>query len=306
MEVVLDPTKVVDFNAIDVCALKIKVKYCVDDGVHMEQVRASTARGLPSLPIQLPLKITYEPIAVACSGPTLKNTWEELRKFTKIISCSGANDFLIERGIVPTYHMETDPRPHKSLFVAKPHPEVKYLIASCCHPKVFDSLEGAQVFIWHVLSTKDDSSLYREEDWILTGGSNVGLRAMVMARLLGHITVHVFGMDCSADAQAFHAIAHPNAPKDKARRIVKVGDRHFVTTEVYLEYARQFFWETLLLSDTHFTLHGDGLLQNLAAMKLSSFEYQQQRMAELQARGEKSLSIAYRKGNSGGEHSQAA
>ena len=294
MEITLDPTKVVDFNTIDVCALKIQTKYCIERDVHVEQVKATLERNLPTIPVVL--DTTYDPIAVACSGPTLKDTWHEIKKFSKIISCSGAHNFLIDRGIIPTYHMETDPRKHKSMFVKKSHPDVKYFIASCCHPAVFDALEGAQIYVWHVLSGKDTDILYRDGDWILTGGSNVGLRALVMARLLGHTNVHVFGMDCSSDPYGFRANYHPNEPKDKARRVVRVGDREFVTTEVYLEYARQFFWETSILSDTNFTLHGDGLLQNLATLKIVDPEQVKKRMEDLQERQGKSTSIAYRKG----------
>lgn len=303
MEVILDPTKTVDMNEIDVCDLKITTKYCVDTDIHKQQVISALQRNLPPIPVVM--ETTYNPIAVVCSGPSLKETWETIRKFDKIISCSGAHDFLIERGIIPTYHMETDPREHKAKFVANARKDVKYFIASCCHPAVFDALEGYEVYIWNVLTNKDEDALYREGDWVLTGGSNVGLRALVMARLLGHTVVHVFGMDCSADEDGFRAGPHPNPIKEKAKRFVKVGEQTFTTTEVYLEYARQFFWETLLLGDTNFVLHGDGLLQNLAVSKVTDPEQIKKRLAQLKAQQDKPNTIAYCKGKgNSGNHNQ--
>jgi uncharacterized Rossmann fold enzyme len=283
---------VIDLTNADIADIKIKTNYCISQDLHDKQVQETIARGYPAIPATN--NVTYDPIAVVCSGPTLKDTWEEAKKFSKIITVSGAHDFLVERGVIPTYHMEADPRPHKSLFVKKPQTDVKYLIASCCHKEVFDSLENHDVRIWHILgmeSYRTIPSIYPRGSWVLTGGSNVGLRALVMARVLGHINIHVFGMDCSA-GEAFHANAHPNEPKPKAYREVVIGERRFRTTEVFLEYARQFFKETMMLPDTQFTLHGDGLLQNLAIKKMTDPVEFQKRIEQLQSKVGKVSTIA--------------
>jgi uncharacterized Rossmann fold enzyme len=284
---------VLDLSANDISDLKVTTKYCVEQDVHDHQVKLSIGRGYESIPASEQIK--YDPIAVVCSGPSLKETWSEVKKFSRIISCSGAHDFLIERGIIPTYHMEADPRKHKSLFVKNPHKDVQYLIASCCHPAVFESLDGYNVKLWHVLgkeTANEIPAIYPPGHWVLTGGSNVGLRALVMARVLGHTNVHVFGMDCSSDTKQFHANAHPNEPKNKAHRCVKIGKREFVTTEVFLEYARQFFKEIAMIPDTQFVLHGDGLLQNLAVQKFSDPEEVKKRMIEMQSKIGKAVTIA--------------
>jgi hypothetical protein len=80
-------------------------------------------------------------VAIVAYGPSLKHTYQYLRTErktfgTKIVSVSGAHDFLIERGIVPDYHIEVDPREHKAWFTRNPHPDVTYWPASCCHPKL--------------------------------------------------------------------------------------------------------------------------------------------------------------------------
>ena len=287
VKTIVDPTETLNLTERDIADFRTPVKYCVSQDEHMAHVRAAIARGYPSIPAAR--ETTYDPIGIVCSGPSLKETWPEVRKFSKVMSCSGAHDFLIERGIPPTHHIETDPRAHKAVFVQSPHRAVQYLIASCCHPAVFDALAGHDVRLWHVVQGEDERllpSIYPRGHWLLTGGSNAGLRALVLARVLGFTNIHVFGMDCSGDEATFHAneTQHPNEPKDTKRRTVKVGDRIFTTTEVFLEYARQFFSEIEKMPDVHFTLHGDALLQNLAVQKLNDPEAIRKRLAALQAK----------------------
>lgn len=290
---IVDPTTILDLTDRDICDFRTVTKYCVTQDIHEANVRSSIARGYPSIPAAT--ETTYNPIAIVCSGPSLADTWTEVKKFSTIMSCSGAHSFLLDRGVIPSLHLETDPRSHKAEFVKHPHPTVQYLIASCCDPSVFDALTGHDVRIWHVLGNYEERMLptmYPRGHWLLTGGSNAGLRALVMARVLGFTNIHIFGMDCSSGPETFHANDHPNEPKGKARRTVRVGDRIFVTTEVFLEYARQFFREILMLPDVTFMLHGDGLLQNLAAQKANDPEAIRRRILDVRARANTVSTIA--------------
>ena len=258
---------VLDLTTMPVEEVDAKVKYVATPEEHQANVRASVALGFPSLQRG---ELTSEPIAVVCSGPSLKTTLQEIKHFNKILTCSGAHRFLLDHGIVPTWHMEGDPRAHKAVFVRRPHRRVQYLIAASCHPKVFEVLTGYEVKIWHTLM--DATHLlgqdhYPPGHWVLTGGSNVGMRALVMARLLGYTDIHVFGMDCSAE-KSFHTGDHPNEPGKDKWRTVKVGAQSFQTTTLFLSYAKQFFHEMIQLPDVHATVHGTGLLQALIQAKL--------------------------------------
>lgn len=274
--------EVLDLSQTDILDMKIDTKYCVERNIHDAHVKVAEANYYPSIPAAMsPADTKTEPIAIVCSGPSLKNTWEEIRGFTKILSCSGATDFLVERGIVPTWHMETDPREHKATFVQNPHPDIQYLIASNCHPKVFQALRDYDVRLWHVLGSENHRGIYETHSrnhWVLTGGSNVGLRALVMARVLGFVDMHIFGMDCCGDeGSVFHTGFHPNEPKKDAIKIARVNGKDYSTTNVWLHYARQYFKETLKLSDARFTLHGEGLLQALVKEKVSNPAYMEER-----------------------------
>lgn len=236
------------------------VTYCIPLWLRDEQIKLSIAR----------VKGRIEPhekragsIAVVSFGPSLNDTWEQIRAFEYVITCSGAHKFLVERGIVPTWHVEVDPRAHKVQLIGPPQKETEYLIASTCHPAVFDHLEGYDVKLWHVFDSKEDAlrTLPRGE-WALTGGSSVGLRALTIARFLGFTDLHVFGMDGSEGATGKHAAPHPN--QATGHSICEYDGVEYRTTPAMAECARQTWHELNQMPDVTATFYGDGLVQAMA------------------------------------------
>lgn len=241
----------------------IKVQYCIETWLRNEQVRQATAR-IHARIEEGPLR--DEPCAVVCYGPSLVDTWEKVREFRYIFSCSGSHKFLRERGITPTWHVEVDPRAHKVELIGEPHPDVEYLIASACHQKVFDHLEGYNVKLWHVFAPHPND--WREQprgEWALTGGSSVGLRVLTIARFLGFRELHVFGMDGCEGATGKHAAAHPNQPKSHVLVEYPEGSgTMYRTTHSILACAKETFHELDMLKDVKATFYGEGLVQEMA------------------------------------------
>ena len=86
------------------------VHYCVPLWLRDEQIRSNIAK--ISGRIQPVYATRTERIAVVCFGPSLRETWEQVKDFEYVISCSGSHKFLLEHGITPTWHVEVDPRDH--------------------------------------------------------------------------------------------------------------------------------------------------------------------------------------------------
>ena len=240
-----------------------KVGYCIPMWLRDEQIKLAIAR--------VPGRITgatalrTDPIAVVGFGPSLRQTWERVREFRYVISCSGSHKFLLERGIVPTYHVEVDPRAHKVELIGPPHRSVEYLIASTCHPKVFDHLEGFNVKLWHVFDATDDGiRVLPPGEWAVTGGCDVGLRAMTLSAFLGFRDLHVFGLDgCAESGDGLrHADEHPHGRQIYAT--TEYDGRTYYTTPAMLEAARQTFHELNQMPTVHATFYGDGLVQAMA------------------------------------------
>lgn len=248
---------------LDVEKTKVETRYCVSGDIREDQMRISLKR-IPERLIPAN-EVTQEPIAIVCYGPSLNKNWEDIKKFKFVMTCSGAHKFLLDKGIVPSYHIDLDPREHKVKMLGTPHKDTQYLMASCCHPSMWDVLEGHKVKLWHIYNNEDNKDVpltYPRGDWILTGGNNVGMRCMVVARALGFVNQHIFGMDCSFPlGGSHHAGVHLNThPKIYE---VQFAGKTFFVEPVMLIYARQFFHEVAQLPGVSFNVYGDGLLQHM-------------------------------------------
>lgn len=217
-----------------------------------QHMRAAMAMDLPRF---IPAD---EVFSVVGYGPSLLYTWQDIQG--AICTTSGAHDFLIQRGIVPRYHVECDPRPHKAMMFT-PHRDVIYLIASCCHPDVFAKLGGHHVQLWHC-----------DEEWTMGwlaenapgeiaigGGGNAGLRAIQLGGALGHRKFRLHGMDCSLAGGARHAGAHTG--KSQPPITVECGGIKFLTTPAMVNSARHFM--SMDKTGIEIELTGYGLLQQM-------------------------------------------
>jgi hypothetical protein len=232
-------------------------------------------------------------VCIVGFGPSLQQTWQTLlverRAFgAKIVSVSGAHDFLISRGIVPDYHLEVDPREHKCFFTRDPHPDVNYWIASCCHPALIDNLveKRMKLALWHLYNSDNDMQIIAPdgpdpESLLICGGSGVGARAVHLMFGQGYRTFSLYGMDCSfaADDGRQHAAEHSG--KIKPEWQVRVGDRWFRSSAQLVYMARSMLDSCKMLEQiasdqgepvidgtsdrVEFFMHGDGLLQQMVA-----------------------------------------
>jgi hypothetical protein len=203
------------------------------------------------------------PLTIACYGPSLAYTWTKVKR--PLMTVSGAHDFLIDGGIVPDYHVDIDPREHKSTFVENSHPNVRYLMASVCNPQTWENLIGRRVEIWHLVDSvaTDDWCKANDPETVRDGGgTTVGERAIVVGGQLGFKKFEVHGMDCSFSSQGRHAGEHPN--KDKEEILVRVGREVFHTSAQLLESARSMI-QLMTNYDLEITFHGYGLLQAMVS-----------------------------------------
>lgn len=148
---------------------KSNVAYCIPTSLRDEQIKINITK--VSERIQPHSAPREDSIAIVCYGPSLNDTWEEIKKFKYIMTCSGAHKFLIDRGIIPTWHVDLEPREYKVKLLGKPHSDVEYLIASTVHPGYLDALAGYNVKLWHIFANEGDAaSVLPRGEWTVTGG----------------------------------------------------------------------------------------------------------------------------------------
>lgn len=241
---------------------KLDLAYAIPLHLRDEQIRYAIR--VPNVGRIEPAPDRDDPIAICCYGPSLRDTWQEAVTFPTVLSCSGSHRFLVERGRIPDLHVEVDPRPHKVGLIGEPQKETTYYISSCCHPAVFSHLQGFDQRLWHVFTGKEVG--FRPipfGEWALSGGSGVGIRAVVLARLLGFKNIHIFGMDGSASPQfGTHAGDHPN--QAAILKDLEYGGKSYRTSASMLQVARETWGCLNQLPDVTVQFHGEGLVQHMA------------------------------------------
>lgn len=147
-------------------------------------------------------------IALVGGGPSMKTkeNLDKLREFKTIIVCGSAHDYIISQGIIPTYAANCDPDLVCKNYFQSKHKDIKYLMASCCHPDLINFLgEDGKTYLWHCHSEEMYKQIIALEKTInnkdnydgVGGGCTVGLRAISLALHLGYSNIHFFGFDSS-------------------------------------------------------------------------------------------------------------
>ena len=205
------------------------------------------------------------PISICGFGPSLRDTWPEISG--DVMTTSGAHDFLIERGLVPKFHVETDPREHKVNFVRKSHPDVVYLINSQCHRTMFETLldAGRTVWMWHGFTDDDVSAQVKLLESLepgtrlMAGGTNAGMRSIIVARELGFTRFELHGMDCCYRGKTQWAGNHHTEAHTTVK--IEVEGREFETSPMMMQSTDDFLNQMMMLAGCSFKIYGDGLLE---------------------------------------------
>src|SRR5215467_7775701 len=184
---------------------------------------------------------------IGCYGPSLKDTWPLLKEMAQdpqcdVVSVSGAHDFLLDKGIVPRFHIECDPREHKADNIRQACPQTEYLLSSIVHPKLFDKLSNAKIRLWHSLSGQDAVRIVEElksKAPLIFGGGSVGLRSIPVMFRMGYRSMFIHGMDCSYAGADKWAGPHANKRDHIEHQTVRVryNGREFISTGILLSYG---------------------------------------------------------------------
>ena len=238
----------------------------------LENVRAALRRQLPQV---RPYQPQGTPVAVVGGGPSLAQTVDELRDLVfggmKVCAVNGAYQWLIDRNIKPDLAVVLDAREANAAFLRTPVPGCKYLVASQCHPAMFDTLEGRDAYLWHAISydTQETDILEAfygaDHFWPVTGGSTVTLRALSVLRMIGFCRMDLFGFDSCWMGENHHAF--PQAMNDTDQRIrVEMRAAGQPTREFWCAPWHLKQWEDFQMlikaRGSLFALHvhGDGLI----------------------------------------------
>jgi len=241
--------------------LKITGKCVAEDETLFANMDAAIARGYPQIKEAQPAKTGA--ILLVASAPSVKGQLELIKKMkaagSPIVAIKGAHDWLIDNGVMPDYALAIDPQEHRIAFYI-PQPSVHYMIASQCHPAMFDNLDGYQVTLWHPYVKKGQD---RPKNCMLIGGGTTsGLRAISLFYVLGYRQFELFGFDSCNDGELLRVNGEGLKEGDKLIevKIDPQGETFYCNTAMALQ-AEHFQTYYDYLPDAKFNGHGRGLIQ---------------------------------------------
>lgn len=241
--------------------LKITGKCVAEDDILFANMDAAIARGYPQ--VKQAQEAKTGAILLVASAPSVKGQLELIKKMkaagSPIVAIKGAHDWLIENGVMPDYALAIDPQEHRIAFY-KPQASVHYMIASQCHPAMFDNLDGYQVTIWHPYVKKGQDR--PKKAMLIGGGTTSGLRAISLFYVLGYRQFELFGFDSCNDGELLRV--NGDGLKDGDKLIEVKIDPNGETFDCNMSMALQAeHFQTYYdyLPDATFNGHGRGLIQ---------------------------------------------
>lgn len=155
-----------------------------------ENVRHALTLGLP----EADNRVSH--INLVANGPSARG----LKFKGPTLAINGALNLPVFAKKPPDMWIACDPQELVADFVKKPSKKTTFLVASKCHPAVFERLKSFDVRLWHLSDVKFDKGR------VVPCATSVTLTALLLAQRLGARSIDVWGWDCClGDDGAHHA-----------------------------------------------------------------------------------------------------
>lgn len=218
-------------------------------------------RGLEEI---VPSEARDGPLYIVASGPSLADTWAELKdRPGEIWALNAAFDWLCKKGIRPDYGVSLAPENPVLNYYQESGDGDKYLFASQTHPRLVDRVleRGGKVTFWHAAFPEEwDMPIPKEN--LIYGAGTIGTRVFDLAWVLGWRDVHVLGMDgCNSPDDRIAVETPMYDDKRHFLRTYVCNGRAFVALSSHARQAEDFGSIIRPLIGMNVTLYGDGLLQ---------------------------------------------
>ena len=212
--------------------------------------------------------------SVVGAGPTIEQTHTELKG--DVLAINSAIGYLLNKGITPKWAMIWDAAEICKNF-AIPNPDIHYLVASRCHPAVFEALKNCRVTVWHAAGDNNILEILQRPEVIakqpcheplINGGTAGVTRAIFLATVLGYKEVHMYGADsCYSSDGATHVNGSLVPEKDVQVAIGNDPPIFFRTTPEWCaqveEYRTIYTVLTCCGPGIKLEVHGEGMLKTM-------------------------------------------
>jgi hypothetical protein len=228
--------------------VQFELRTPLDGAAIRAHIQSALSRGLDEVEIAAPRD---ERLTIVANGPSALGA----PMTGRTLAINNALRLFVERGRAPDYWMASDPQACVADYLHGAPRETVYLVASKCHPAVFDALRDRRVVLWHCAEPGTLDLLTGR--LVIQSSITVTLCALNLMPVLGYGRLDTWGWDGCYLADRDHAAVQPH---DRGRDItVEVGPgQQFVSTTSWAAEAQ----EAVRLFQTiprDVTVHGGGM-----------------------------------------------
>lgn len=220
-----------------------------------ENVRHALTLGLPEADNRL------APLNIVANGPSARG----LKFKGSTLAINGALNLPCFAKKPPDMWIACDPQELVADFIVSPSRKTTFLVASKCHPAVFERLKGFDIRLWHL------SDVEFTKGRVVPCATSVTLTALLLAQRLGARNIDVYGWDCCFAEDGAHHAAGSDLNPNNAKIDVRVGPeewgKEFKSTPTWCLEAQEAVNVLPLLrwAGVDVVIHGDGMVRAIAS-----------------------------------------
>jgi hypothetical protein len=220
--------------------VQFELRTPLDGATIRAHIQAALSRGLDEVEISAPRD---ERLTIVANGPSslqapMMGAPVESPIESPTLAINNALRLFVDRGIAPDYWMASDPQACVADYLHDAPRDTVYLVASKCHPAVFDALRDRRVVLWHCAEPGTLDLLTGR--LVIQSSITVTLCALNLMPVLGYQRLATWGWDgCYLDERD-HAASQPHH-RDRSRDInIQVGPgQQFTTTTSWAAEAQE-------------------------------------------------------------------
>lgn len=233
--------------------LQFEVTGAVPDEVVAGQVAHALTLGRPEV-AEFEEGMATGTLHIIANGPSARQAPLE----GPTLALNGALRLFTERGLAPTFWAACDPQALVADFLTDAPAETVYLVASKCHPSVFEALKDRRVVIWHADDPGSFPLVY--DRFPVVSWVSITLCAFELMARIGWRRFEVWGWDgCFLDGQ-HHAA--DQAHEAERMEVDLGGAEPVITTPAWMLEA-QSAGQRLAGFPFRVHIHGPGLIAQI-------------------------------------------
>lgn len=206
---------------------------------------------------------------ICAGGPSLLDEMPSILAHapkSDVFSCNGAQQTLRKHGVFTDVHVIVDARPENIDFAKPIHEATLCLYASQCDPAVLAEA-GDRLVLWHPAIEGIGEILEPTRERIYVGGGTTcGMKAMVLAWMLGYREIHLYGFDSCYRGDQHHAYSQSLNDGERVLEVNFNGETYRCSPWM-IQQAEDFqvFAPKLMDKGVSISVHGSGLIAHIAA-----------------------------------------